>query len=280
MARQWLELEIPGQAGDVRQRSLHILGDLVHPLDDLEVIDEGDVAHQDLRDGRDRGRIVSNRSLVNLIKKLGFHLEERLQRGMVTGGDGVDQPEKDLTLALVGQKILNGQTSIGLEPGRVVGEPLELGQDIITLALGDDYQTTVNLLAVLEGGEFDIGHDAKVVAAAFQSLVKVRMFLFVGVDNLARSQDDLEVDDSVGNESTFSGKPAEAMLGNCFEYQELKSYEYPPPRVRPASGGDHESAKDVLHNSLRQNRDILRTYHQHQCLDSGRQGTRCRRHPY
>lgn len=210
MARQRLELEVPGQTGDVREGSLDGLGDLVDALDDLEVVDEGDVAHEDLRNSRNRGRVVGDGGLVDLVEQLGLHLEEGLERGVLASRDGIDQPEEDLTLALAGQEVLDGQSSISLEAVGVVCELLELGQDIVALALGDDDETAIDLLAVLEGGELDVGDDAKVVAAALEGLEEVGVLILVGVDDLARCQDDLEVENCVGNEATLSREPGVA----------------------------------------------------------------------
>lgn len=203
MTGKGLKLEVPSQTGDVRQSSLHFLGNLVHSFDDLEVIDEGDITHQDLRDGRNGGRVVGYGSLVDLVKQLGLHLEEGLQRGMFACRNSIDQPEENLTLALVWQEILNSETSIGLVPSGVVCELLELGQNIVALALRDDDKTAVHLLTVLKGGEFDISNDTEVVAATLQGLEEVGMLLLVGVDNFARGQDDLEANDSVGDETTL-----------------------------------------------------------------------------
>lgn len=212
MTGQGLELEVPSQTRDVRQGSLNVLGDLVDALDDLEVVDEGDVAHQDLSDRGDGGGVVDNGGLIDLVDQLGLHLEERLQRSVFTGRDSVDQPEEDLALTLVGQEVLNGETSVGLITGRVISEPLELSQDIVALALGDDDETTVDLLAVLESSKLDVGDDTEVVAATLQGLEEVGVLVLVSVDDLARGQDDLEVEDGVGDETVFSRKPSDGSV--------------------------------------------------------------------
>lgn len=118
---------------------------------------------------------------------------------MVARGLGIDQPEEDLALA-VGrvEEVLDLQAGVAVDAGRVVGEVVEVGDDIVGDAGRDDDETAVYLLAVLDGVDVEAGHDAEVVVAALEGLEEVAIARGVGVDDLARGQDDLVVAHAIG----------------------------------------------------------------------------------
>lgn len=60
---------------------------------------------------------------------------------------------------------------------------------------------------MLEGGKLDVGDDAKVVAAALEGLEEVGVLVLVGVDDLTRGDDNLEVDDRVRDKAALSREP-------------------------------------------------------------------------
>ena len=212
VTRQGFKLEVPDKVRHVRERPLDVHRDLVHSFQSLHIVDECRISHENSRNRRDGRGIVSDGGLVDLVQELGLHVKERLQR-LVTGGYiGVNQPEENLLIASDGiDVVLNSKTSRLVDASRVICEVVEGWQHLIGQGCRHNDKSTIDLLIMLGGTDIEAGHNAEAVRAALERLPQICVLLLIGVDDLAACEDNLVVDDVVGNKPHLARKPSKSV---------------------------------------------------------------------